>query len=529
MKYCLTIILFYFYTTANYAPHLPQNQDLDNFILRLAHRYYLPLPQSFLSKPLPHDQVYLFLNQADSLNHLGILTAQESLHLRYLQRIYGKERSLFKWHKPEWDTENYLNLRLKGEISPFYDKYWDIFLKGTIEPGFSGAVGYLSYFSEVKIWTEYQSDTSFSMSSYQPFDGNPYNLYGRAKSSSIRSSDLFRGGIAFKKDRINFASAVDYIRQGPAIFYPLTFSGETSPLTYFRTRLNLGNLLYTHTFGLLRTQRDKAKYFYTHRLDFSLFKKKLKCGLSEVIINGSTAEKAQTDSLKTSYYGEKRSWEWVYMIPFIPYVFAEHYVGDRDNAILSFDISVAYPRNFRWYIECFLDDFSSPLTILSDDYGNKWAFTIGGQYFGTISRNDLTISLEYSRVEPWVYTHFYGGSHRYTHFGKSLGNSLGPNSDALILSCTYALNQYHSLGLLFHNIRYNRKARGGSITHVFQDDKSSNPDSTTKEFLGEDYDKHTTFGITWGLNPFGVFTINTEFTLNSNKKYKLEVYGGFSF
>ena len=73
-----------------------------------------------------------------------------------------------------------------------------------------------------------------------------------------------------------------------------------------------------------------------------------------------------------------------------------------------------------------LDDMLSPWTIFSNDWGNKWAATIGFQIFGSVLLRDLTFTAEYSHVEPWVYTHFFGGSHNYAHFGKSLGSPLGP-------------------------------------------------------------------------------------------------------
>jgi hypothetical protein len=474
-------------------------------------------------------EISKFIDRVDSLDKSGLLTKQESYRLKKLKKKFIDKRSIFKWQKMEWDTENYINLSIRGIVSPFYEKYADIHLKGTICPQFSGKLGQLSYFSEINIWTEYQSDTLFKMSTYEPYDGNPYNLFGRAGQSSIRSSDMFRGGILYKGKRVELETAVDYLKQGPVSCFPLTFSGNTLPVTYFRARMDLYLLQYIHTFGLLRTQKDKPKYFYTHRLDFPLMNKRAFCGLNAVIINGSTAEKAQTDSLQEKHYGEERSWEWVYLIPFIPYAFAEHYVGDRDNAILSLDFSVSFPQNFRWYFEFFIDDISAPHTLFSDDWGNKWAFTVGGQYFGTVLRKDITFSVEYSRVEPWVYTHFYGGSHRYTHYGTSLGSFMGPNSDAFIGIGTYALSKHNSIGLSIKNVRKNESDRGGSITHVFQEKNSSNPDSEKKNFLGTNYTRETTLGVFWELIPFGIFNGTVELTYNTKKKTGLKMSGTFAF
>ena len=531
MAVMLIILILVMPLFGGYSPALKNDQELDRFILRIANRYTLEVPRSFYSKPMHAAEVMHFLEKVDSLDAAGVLTRQESFRLKNIRKIVSAERSLFKLKKGELKTENYINLSLFGDITPYYDEQSELLLKGILNPRITGTTGKISYFSEVSVWTDYRSDTTFCRSSYQPYDGNPYNLTGdRVITSSIRSSDLFRGGIYYDGNKVDLETAVDYLRQGSARFYPLTLSGVGSPVTYFRARMDLAAFEYVHTFGLLKTQKDKPKYLYTHRLDFPLFKDKVMVGINEVIINGSTAEKAQADSLKEEYYDEDRGWEWVYMIPFVPYVFAEHYLGDRDNAVLSFDLSVLFPQNFFWYIEFFLDDIDTPLSIFGDDYGNKWALTAGTQFYGTVLERDITVSFEYSRIEPWVYTHFYGGSHRYTHYGQSLGSSIGPNSDALVLMGEYAIGPRNTLGMFLGNTRKGTD-RGSSEKDVFQDEGYSvlPPDSKKKEFLGDDYARITTFGLLYKLMPFGIFNLSSEVTFDSEKKVQFHACGGFSF
>jgi hypothetical protein len=458
-----------------------------------------------------------------------MLTFRESYEFKEWEKIILHGRRILHWGKEDWKTSNYLNLKLQGNVNPYHKNYSDVYMKGQINPQFSGNKDKVSYFTEVQVWTEYQSDTTYYISDYEPFHGNPYNLYGRVKYSSIRSSDIFRGGIVYKGKSLDMETAVDYLRQGPAFFFPLTLSGETSPLTYFKARLDLSKIRYIHSFGQLRMQKNKPKYFYSHRLDFSLFKNLVLFGINEVLINGSTAEKTQTDSLKPAYYNVERTWEWVYLIPFVPFQFAQHYTGDRDNGTLSFDVDVFAPRKLRWYLEFFLDDIDSPFTIFSDDYGNKWAATLGAQYFDVVFKKDIFVTLEYSRVEPWVYTHFYGGSHNYTHFGESLGSPIGPNSAALKLQMEYSLGMRHVIGLALKNIRTNNSTRGGSITDVFQDPSKPNGDSTKKKFLGHGTKSIIETSLLWAFNPLGVFTVTTEVLFDSEKKVGLDVWGGFYF
>lgn len=523
-----------------YAPNLRNDPELIRFVHRLSTRYGLETPVSLYTLPMDAGEAAEFFHGADSLDSSGILQPSESSRLARAKSELLSRRKLFGWESPEREIRTDIHLSLLGDVRPRYVDSAGAGLKGVIRPGLTGNTGALSFFSEVDVWTEYRSDTLFRPSSYQPHDGIPHNLYGRADSSHLRSSDILRGGIGYRGGILDIETAVDRLRTGPAVHYPLTFSGYTPPLTYLRGRLDLSRVRYIHAFGLLKSRKDKRKYFYTHRLEVPLMGGRFRLGINEVVINGSTTDEAG-DPLRPEYYGEERDWEWVYMIPFVPFAFAEHYLGDRDNAALSFDIDVRQPAGFRWYLEFFLDDISAPWTIFSDDYGNKWALTVGGQYFGHLLQRETTVSMEYCRVEPWVYTHFYGGSHRYTHFGESLGSPLGPNSDALVVSAEARVFDRHTFGLRLHNTRTNAATRGGSIRDVFQDSvfwtdhpryRDVEADSRTKAFLGSGTVRSTRPGISWEYNPFGLFRVGALVEYDFGEAYKGlygRVHGGVVF
>lgn len=472
-------------------------------------------------------EIILFLEKTDSLKLKGLLTPQEIFQLELVRKIINGQRNMVRVKKSQWNSENYLGLSLLGKVAPSVHQGADIGLKGIINPRFSGCLGKISYITEIGVWTEYQSDTAFAPSSYQPFDGTPYNLYGRARYSSIRSSDAFRGGISYQGQRYCIETGVDNLSIGPAEYYRLTLSGQAPPVTYLRARMSLGHVEYIHSFGLLREQKDRSKYFYLHRLDFPLFRNRVICGINEVIVNGSTAEKAQKDSLPRDIYGAERDWSWIYMIPFVPMKFAEHYAGDLDNAFLSFDLAVFYPKNTRLYMEFLLDDMSSPLTLFTDDYGNKWAYTIGVQYFGCLFKRDLSVMIEYSRIRPWVYSHFYGASHNYAHFGQSLGSLMGPNSDAFIIKGEYNVHKRNSIGIYLKNTRKGMD-RGSDINDVFQQEEwSLKPDSKKISFLGNGYTRLTTFGVTWRFFPFSAFSFDADLYIDSENRVGLNISGGF--
>jgi hypothetical protein len=502
---------------------------------RIATRYKVALPASFFTQPMTVCDVLGFIDKADSLDRLGKLSLQEVSDAQQLRMRISADDGLFKWKDKARDSRVTIRCALLDTNSASVGNRAAGFIRGQASPSLYASLGRFSFYSTVDVWTDYRSDTMYHQSTYQPFDGISYNLYGRADSSRIRSSDLLRGGVVFSGSPIRIDAGIDRLRQGPAISSPLTFSGNAPPMTYVRGMIPFGILDYTQAFGMLESEKDKPKYFYMHRISVPFFSSRLIAGLTEVVVNGSTTNQ-QTDTtdpanqLRKSYYGQTRGWELGYMIPFIPYVFTEHLLGDRDNKALSFDVNLAFPDNFRWYMEFFIDDMTTPWTLFSKDWGNKWALDVGGQYFTRAFSRDMIASLEYCRVEPWVYTHFYGGSHRYDNFNVPLGAPLGPNSDLLSLSCESRVMTKHWLGFVFTNERTNHVYRGGTITDVFQDPLTLYPDLPTKEFLAaRGLQAVTRLGVYWKFDQFGKFRVNAKYEYDFSGKSIYQLYGGLYF
>ncbi len=502
----VNIFLLCSFSFAGYNPLYRLDPALDRLVNRLQVRHRTA-PRSFDLQPLRYFELRNYL---DSLPE-GSLSGQEEYLLKSLSNRLRADGGLYSYHNSRKQVNIRINLNLLGEVRGSA-KGKALGGRGIISPLLSGNVGRFSFYSAIDVWTEYRSDTLFEESDYQPYNGVPYNIYGREHASShLRSSDLPRGGVVYDADWVKLETAIDYLKFGPAVHFPLTLSGEAPPITYARAKLDLGILEYQHIAGLLRSQRDKPKYLYAHRLSGSLADGAVHFGLNELIVGGSTTDQQGPEdpdnSLRMEYYGEERDWEWTYFIPFVPFKFVEHYIGDKDNAAISVDLSLLWPRNFRLYGEFFLDDFLSPWKMFTDDFGNKWAFTAGMQYYNHVFSRDVSAGIEYSRIEPWVYTHFYGGSHRLDHFDKPLGSKMGPNSQALIASCDIGLTKRITAGLQVTSMAKG-SSRGSRITDVHQDPDDPNPDPLTKTFLGPGTVHHFRPGIYASYDPFGIFKLN---------------------
>jgi len=543
---------------SGYNPMIRPDDRINRFVQRAYSRYGV-LPKGFHRQPMGTAD---FLEYLDTLSKLPIST-EERHTLDGLRKYLSIDKGLYGFrgetvNKNGGDDHNrgagddggqqnqyglIINLDLSADAWSKFGGGIDTRLggRGIISPQLRGHIGRLSFYSSLDVWTEYVYDSLFAPTTYQPYDGVPYELYGRddkANGGSVRSSDLPRCGVVFDAGRLSLQGGIDYLRLGPAAYFPLTLSGDAPPITYARGIFDLTYVEYHHTVGILRSQRDKAKYFYSNGLVGNAWGGRVQWGISEVMIGGSATNQQDNDPVnktREEYAGQEQGWEAAFFVPFVPMVFVEHYVGDKNNSALAFDVTVNWPKDFRLYTEFFLDDMLAPWKILSDDWGNKWALTVGAQYFTTWKDRDVSVGAEISRVEPWVYTHVYGGSHRYDHFNSCLGAAAGPNSLSMIVNGDISINEKMTLGVRVASLSNNPSARGGKITDIFQNDVEGSgitPDVGTKRFLGPGTVSYVRPGVYGRYDPFGLFRVNAGIDVDvaeERGRIQFSLDGGFRF
>ena len=152
-----------------------------------------------------------------------------------------------------------------------------------------------------------------------------------------------------------------------------------------------------------------------------------------------------------------------YAFPLIDRVIYQNDVGDYDNLALFFNFKYAYPRFAQFWVSGYLDEIN---TILKARFWEKtramYAYQIGTK-FAVPVLPFTTISLRYTKVEPYCYTH-HGINYTpwYNHYinegysnnGYCLGYYLPPNADEINLQIETRPVKYLTLGMQYQLIRH---------------------------------------------------------------------------
>ena len=418
------------------------------------------------------------------------------------------------------DKELHINAQLMDSVAitnlsnakTHYDNSMSVrlFLDGKLTDDFK-------FDARVKVSTDY-TNRYINFNYYNPSEGIPYNK----QSENKRTWDLFAANVRYDLKPVTLLAGFDFIEWGPARRNHVILRGEknvyrpwqdsssripdAAPTPYFGYRFTLGPLEYTQYATKLYEKKGLGKYFHAHRLGMNL-PKNITFGISETSLYGSTTESAGTNP-NPDGDSTGREFEWAYALPFIPFVFQEHLQGDQDNISLAFDLSVKTIPDWEFYAELLWDDMKS-LTSMFDDswWGNKWAATLG------VARDNIVIGpatlgwmFEFTRVEPWVYTHHKGAGYTYANYAQSLGSDLGPNSQEIHteVSATYKFVK----ATLFFGAVAKDSAFGGHLNDIHTPESAMD-----KKFLDkESTTRYKELGINLSVTPWDWFSFRCSYT-----------------
>lgn len=159
-----------------------------------------------------------------------------------------------------------------------------------------------------------------------------------------------------------------------------------------------------------------SKYLALHRLQWSLFGL-LNVGASEMVIY------------------QRLSPEFAYLNPINFFKSAEHSLRDRDNASLAFDVEMFPAAGYKLYGSWLIDDIDFS-KMGTGWWGNQFGWQGGIQMAAVAGIPNFDVGLEYTRIEPYVYSNRIVGNN-VTHNNVVVGHHLAPNSDELFVQFQY--------------------------------------------------------------------------------------------
>jgi hypothetical protein len=160
------------------------------------------------------------------------------------------------------------------------------------------------------------------------------------------------------------------------------------------------------------------KYIAAHRIEFS-FPRYLDVAFNEMVIYSN------------------RSPDLAYMVPFMLLESAQRNRGERDNGLWSFDVRTHFTPGMEITGTVLFDDLHLPDFFKNRYYneilvGNVAANAYQAGVFLTdpYMPQNTSLMVEWTHVQPYVFSHDYSIEDNYTSFGAILGPRIGPNSDS---------------------------------------------------------------------------------------------------
>jgi hypothetical protein len=160
------------------------------------------------------------------------------------------------------------------------------------------------------------------------------------------------------------------------------------------------------------------KYGVFHRLEFSLFSNRVRVGLNESLIYA------------------RPSPEIAYLNPVSFLIMTERNLGDRDRLMLMLDVAVRPVSDLEFKLGALFDDMNFASSFLRSA-DNRWGIHGGVYYVDPFGIRNVDLFVDYTRIEPYVYSHHRSPDRYYAHNDFLLGNPLGPNSDETMLRLIY--------------------------------------------------------------------------------------------
>ncbi|MFC1585460.1 hypothetical protein ACFL5V_07945 [Fibrobacterota bacterium] len=316
------------------------------------------------------------------------------------------------------DHDSFLNVYpLAGIEYRYMHENVEVFDGGLNVAGYKGR---LSFYLDARMFVEFHDD--YHLSAYAYDREFIEKQLEEEKSGSIFYSSFSRYRASMNYDFIwgRLTAAHDAVHWGPGLFTNLNFHQDAVPFNYLVFTTDFGPFSLASLYGqpLFDDSRNRDtndfRALYAHRYEYSPVPNLL-LGITEQLIIYNDTE------------------PFLFLIPVSPLYMQKGLNRERDNnGNLAMDVNYRIPGMGHIYSEFLIDDIQSPTSLFNDHWANKWAWMAGTHFIMDLPFFSSGLIAEYSRLEPWVYTHYDSSTAQAASGGYPLGNQLGPNSQTLV-------------------------------------------------------------------------------------------------
>ncbi len=420
--------------------YVPPTHDVYSFLKRMEAQHLLP---NYRDAMKPLSRLYI----AGKLKELDSVATQ----------MTAVERSTFEFLKTDFQYEM---SKLSGDPEPSETR-WHLFSADLTQGIFNFDVNYRYAYSKYDHETQNYRGQGLKMQGYVFDDiGYYFNWVDSFESGNGLNFDMTNtpapgvvptktgptllnyndidAQLAFRIGKIEFSlekmkNIWGFGERGPIILsnkapsYPQIKIrvplGNRIDFVYFHAELN-SNIVdstrsyYANTSNVSNFYRpvDHLKYMAAHQLEFT-------------IVDGLSL------SIGESVVYSDRGPLLLYLIPIMFFKAGEHYNRDTDNTQIFGSADISLVKGYNFYFSLFIDDLNTDDLFNSDKSHRQLGMTVGIHTYDKLIDN-LEMIAEYTRINPWVYEHYYGTTD-YRNNGYVLGDWIGQNADNLYFDASY--------------------------------------------------------------------------------------------
>jgi len=474
IRYAIVFIVLFSPSIFAQSVNLPMEHWAYQFLERLEAKglfrelslHTLPLSRlevakllSQVEKQVAADKLKLTTTEFDQFEQLKgeFCDELDSLDVKFNERY--RERHLLSWREGEnvahGDFDFGMNLEVRrGDQFPETERTSHTTLGAIVRGTIKQSLGF-----HVFVRNTIHRGVEITERNFDPSRGTPINYVGK----NVYTDEAI-AYFVWKLPWFELEVGRDRAKWGPGYRGSLMLSAQNPLFDMIKLKAQFNRFQFTSIHGNLNTSLGR-KYLAAHRLEIKVFPWLFLAG-SEAVIYGN------------------RGMEFQYLNPIMPYHVAEHHLGDRDNNTIGFDLTAFPIRNFKFYFELFLDDYTLSESMFHY-FGNKFAFLSGACWVEPLGLNNLDFRVEYARIEPFVYTH-KDPINTYQNYDQSIGHWLGPNADDWFLETNYRPNRDLTLTLSFERVRKG----AGDITRAWRPEYGRE-----KHFLAGTVEKRYIYGF----------------------------------